>query len=126
MRLRLITLISSKILKSDHEYRVIGTFEPGKNAPKSLPDMQKNYKQIKCHIQILLKFDQLFLEGTKLNIWLQFLLDCPIQANRFILFNLYRLHNDIDTSKMLTKKEIKNHAKVVDPVLPAVKVYLID
>ena len=88
--------------------------------------MQKNYKQTNCHIQVLLKFDQLFLQGAKLNIWLQFLLNCPIQAHRFIKFDLYRLENDIDTSNMLTKKEVKNHAKVVNPILPAVKVYLID
>ena len=98
---------------------------PEQNAPRSLTDMKKNYKQTNCHIQILLKFEQLFIQETKLNIWFQFLLDSPIQAQRFIIFNLYRLDHDIDTSNMLTKKEIKRHATLLNPVLPAVKVLLI-
>ena len=98
---------------------------PGQNAPRGLLDMKKNYKQTNCHIQILLKFEQLFIQETKSNIWFQFLLDSPIQAQRFIIFNLYRLDHDIDTSNMLTKKEIKRHATLLNPVLPAVKVLLV-
>ena len=99
---------------------------PGQNAPRSLLDMKKNYKQTNCHIQILLKFERLFIQEPKFNIWLQFLLDSSIQAHRFIIFHLYRLDHDIDTSNMLTKKEIKHHAMLLNPVLPARKVFLVD
>ena len=64
----------------DRDHRVIGTFIPGENAPSDIQEMQSNFMDPNFHVQVYLEFDRIFIQKDRRNIWLQYLLDCPLKV----------------------------------------------